>query len=243
VPSWTTGYSGTRIRTVRSGALLEVRISHSPVNALDAQTYREIKEVFTEVDATPTIGVVLLLGDNGCFSAGQDVGDAATIAHDSESYLSAAADALVLVTVSQAIVVAGIQRFAIGAGLILATSADLLVVDDSAHLTLPELQYGVMAGAAHLARWLGAPAAEQALLTGKPIHPASFAPAGAEVVDAAQVERTATELAEQQAQRDAAISRMAIAVLARDKQTLAERYRSEIRATIAAGLTDFSPPA
>ena len=242
MPSWVTGYSGTRISTVHSEALLEVRLSHRPVNALDAQTYREIKEVFTEVDATPTIGVVLLLGDNGCFSAGQDVGDAATIAHDSESYLSAAADALVSVTVSQAIVVAGIQRFAIGAGLILATSADLLVVDDSAHLTLPELQYGVMAGAAHLARWLGAPASERAVLTGEPIEPASFAPAGAKVVDAAQVERTATELAEQQAQRGVSIARMATTVLARDRLTLAERYRSEIRATIAAGLTNFTPP-
>jgi len=242
VPSWITGHSGTRISTVRSGALLKVRMSHGPVNALDAETYREIKEVFTEVDATPTIGVVLLLGDNGCFSAGQDVGDAPAIAQDSETYLTAAADALVSVTVSRAIVVAGIQRFAIGAGLILATSADLLVVDESAHLTLPELQYGVVAGAAHLSRWLGAPASERALLSGEPIEPASFAPRGAKVVDAAQVESVATALAEQQAQRDASIARMATMVSARDRLTLAERYRSEIRMTIASGLTDFTPP-
>lgn len=242
MPTWTTGHSGTRIETVRRAELLEVRLSHDPVNSLDADTYREISEVFYAVDTTPSIGVVLLIGANGCFSAGQDVADAPIIAQDSEAYLTAAADALIWATTSTAIVVAGVQRFAIGAGLILAASADLLVVDETARLTLPELKYGVVAGAAHLSRWLGAPAAERALLTGEAIVPRRFEPAGATIVAATQVETRASELAEQQAQRDPAVARMAKSVMARDRLTLAERYRSEIRATIAAGLTDFTPP-
>lgn len=240
--TWTTGHSGSRIRTVRSAGLLEVRLSHGSVNALDANTYRELGQIFSAVDATPTIGVVLLLGDNECFSAGQDVGDASSIAEDSEAYLTGAADALVAVTVSTALVVAGIRRFAIGAGLILAASADLLVVDRAARLTLPELEYGVVAGAAHLSRWLGAPAAERALLTGDVIEPHHLEPSGATIVSAAQVDRTARELAEQQALRDPSLARMAKSVMARDRLILAKRYRSEIGATIAAGLTKFTPP-
>ena len=240
--SWTAGYAGTRVTTVRSAGLLEVRLSHGSVNALDAATYREINEVFTTVDATPTIGVVLLLGDNGCFSAGQDVGDASIIATDGPAYLTAAADALVSVTVSTALVVAGIRRFAIGAGLILASSADLLVVDESAQLTLPELDYGVVAGAAHLSRWLGSTAAERALLTGEAIESTQFASGGATIVDADRVEAAAAALAKQQAVREPALARLAKSISARDRLTLAERYRSEIRATIAAGLTNFTPP-
>lgn len=240
--SWTTGHAGTRVHTVRSAGLLEVRLSHGRVNALDAAAYREINEVFFAVDENPSIGVVLLLGESGCFSAGQDVGDASTIARDGEAYLTAAADALVSVTVSTAIVVAGIRRFAIGAGLILATSADLLVVDEAAQLTLPELDYGVVAGAAHLSRWLGAPGAERALMTGEAIEPRRFAPSGATIIDAEKVETTAAQLAEDQARRDPALARLVKAISARDRLTLAERYRSEIRATIAAGLTDFTPP-
>lgn len=240
--AWTTGYSGTRINTVRTAGLLEVRLSHDPVNALDADMYREIGEVFCAVDTTPSIGVVLLIGDNGCFSAGQDVGDATAIAEDSDAYLTTAADALISATVSTAIVVAGIRRFAIGAGLILATSADLMVLDETAQLILPELEYGVVAGAAHLSRWLGAPVAERALLTGEAIEPQRFEPSGATIVSADHVANTAAEIAEQQAQRDPVLARMAKAVMARDRLTLAERYRSEIRATIAAGRTDFSPP-
>jgi enoyl-CoA hydratase/carnithine racemase len=240
--SWTAGHTGTRVNTVRSSGLLEVRLSHGSVNALDAATYHEIQEVFSAVDANPSIGVVLLLGDSGCFSAGQDVGDALIIATDCESYLSAAADALISVTVSEAIVVAGIQRFAIGAGLILAASADLLVIDEAAQLTLPELDYGVVAGAAHLSRWLGPTAAERALMTGEAIEPRRFAHSGATIIDAEKVETTAAQLAEDQARRDPALARLAKAISARDRLTLAERYRSEIRATIAAGLTDFTPP-
>lgn len=242
MPTWTSGYSGSRIKTVRSAGLLEVRLSHDPVNALDADTYREIGEVFSEVDATSNIGVVLLLGDNGCFSAGQDVGDAPKIAEDIEAYLTSAANSLVSVTTSSVIVVAGIRRFAIGAGLILAASADLLVVDEAARVSLPELDYGVVAGAAHLSRWLGGPAAERAMLTGEAIEPRRFESSGATIVGAAHVEAIAGELAEQQTRRDPAVARMAKSVMARDRLTLAERYRSEIRATIAAGLVDFTTP-
>jgi enoyl-CoA hydratase len=213
------------------------------VNALDAAAYREIHDVFTEVSDTLDIGVVLLLGDGACFSAGQDVSEASEIRKDSEAYLRAAAEALVSVTISPAIVVAGVQRFAIGAGLILATSADLLVIDEAAKLSLPELKYGVAAGAAHVSRWIGATAGERAFLTGEPIDPSTMARAGAKIVAGVQVARTARAITEQQASYGASTARMAKSIAARDRLTLAERYRSEIRTTIAARLVDFRPSA
>ena len=213
------------------------------MNALDAAAYREIHDVFTEVSVTSDIGVVLLLGDRACFSAGQDITEASAISKDSEAYLLAAAEALLSVTISPAIVVAGVQRFAIGAGLILATSADLLVLDEAAQLSLPELKYGVAAGAAHVSRWIGATAGQRAFLTGVPIEPSALARAGATIVSGSQVAPTARAIAEQQASYGASTARMAKSIAARERLTLAERYRSEIRTTIAARLMDFSPSA
>lgn len=241
--TWAEGHEGERLTTIRSSALLEIQIHHGSVNALDATAYREILEVFTEVDSTPSVGVVLLIGRNDCFSAGQDVTDAPEIRADPASYLRAAAASLVAATQSTAIVVAGVQRFAIGAGLILATSADLLVLDESARVWLPELDYGVTAGAAHVSRWLGEPAAQRALLTGAPIQPREFAHAGAEVVPGQELAGVARSLAVSLAQRGAPTARMAKAAAIDARRVLAERYRNEIQTTIAAGITDFSPSA
>lgn len=238
---WIEGHEGDRLTTVRSAALLEVHLAHGSINALDARTYREIHEVFMEVDSTPSVGVVLLRGRNDCFSAGQDIADAPRIQDDPACYLLAAAESLAAVTRSSALVIAAVRRFAVGAGLILATSADLLVVDESARLFLPELQYGVAAGVAHVSWWLGEPVAQRALITGKPIHPRDFARAGAEVVPSGQVEESTRALVEALARQGASHARMAKAASMVARHELAERYMDEIRTTIAGGLADFSP--
>lgn len=240
---WVDGHIGSRVSTKRSAALLELRLGHGSVNALDTVAYEEIHEAFTDVASTPEIGTVLLLGESDCFCAGQDTSDSAAIASDPEGYLNAAAQALISVTTSPATVVAGVRRFAIGAGLILATSADLLVVDEDARLLLPELQYGVVAGAAHVARWLGGPRAEKALMTGEPIDPREFAPHGAAVVPGSRVDDTARELAQSLAARGSSVNRLAKAPLAHERNALAQQYRDEIRTTLAAGTIDFSPPS
>lgn len=239
--AWVEGHVGGRVATTRSSALLEIRLSHGTVNALDSRTYREIDEVFSDVAATPGVGTVLLLGDNGCFCAGQDTADSTEISADPEGYLSAAAQALVAVTTSPATIVAAVRRFAIGAGLILATSADVLIVDEDARLALPELQYGVIAGAAHTSRWLGGPAAERALLTGDSIDPQYFALAGAFIVPDSQVEDNARTLATTMSARGASMNRLAKSQQAQARDALAQQYLAEIHATFAAGTIDFSP--
>lgn len=240
--AWVEGHVGSRVATTRSSALLEIRIGHGSVNALDSLTYREIDEAFSDVAATQGVGTVLLLGDHGCFCAGQDTADATDIAADPEGYLSAAAQALVAVTTSPATIVAAVRRFAIGAGLILATSADVLIVDEDARLALPELQYGVIAGAAHISRWLGGPTAQRALLTGDTIDPQHFASAGAFVVPDSQVEEIAHAFATTMAARGASLNRLAKSPQAQARDALAQQYRAEIHATLAAGTIDFSPP-
>jgi len=238
---WIEGHEGDRLTTVRSAALLEVHLAHGSVNALDARTYREIHDVFMEVDSTPSVGVVLLRGRNDCFSAGQDIEDAPQIQDDPAGYLLAAAESLAAVTRSSALVVAGVRRFAVGAGLILATSADLLVVDSSARLFLPELQHGVAAGVAHVSWWLGEPAAQRALATGRRIDPLNFAQAGAEVVQSHLVEASTRELVDALVRQSASYARMTKAASMAARHNLAERYLDEIRTTIAAGLANFTP--
>lgn len=239
---WVEGHVGSRMRTIRSSGLLEIRLDHGRVNALDSAGYQELRAAFDDVNSTPSIGVVLMLGNSECFSAGQDIGDASIIRKDPGAYLLTAAESLLAVTQSPAIIVVGVRGFAIGAGLILATCADLLVVDESARLSLPELRYGVTAGVAHTSRWLGSTQAERALLTGMPIDPGLFARAGADVVPSHRVEDTALLLAESIADRDALLIRAAKAAFSASRTEVAKGYREEIAATVEVGGTDFTAP-
>lgn len=240
--SWSGGHAGTRITTQRQNGLLDIRLAHPPVNALDADSYREIREVFVAISSDETIGVVLLSGGKGGFSAGQDTNDASAISENPERYLLDAAAALTEVTTCPAIVIAAVSGFAVGAGLILASAADYLIIDEAARLSLPELAYGVCAGPAHLTRWLGSPGAEQALLSGESIDAHRFTPLGAILVNPREVEQQGYSHAQHLASRAPALLRGTKSTWLRDRREIAKRYQEEIRISISSGRVDFSSP-
>lgn len=236
--TWTSGRVGSRIATSRSGPLLELDLNHPPVNALDSTSYAEILGCFRAIVQDPSVTVCLIRGAQAHFSAGQDTNDASTITRAPADYLSHAADAIVEVTTSPAYIVCAVRRFAVGAGLILASCADVLILDESARLFLPEKRYGLSAGAAHVSRWLGTSDARSAVESGDAIPPASFQ--GAVVTPDIHVEEEARAAADRLVLTSESGLRGTDPVRSQGRLEVATAYREEIQTSLATGTIDFT---
>lgn len=239
---WLSGHSGSRLRTEVGARLLVITLDHYPVNSLDSIAYQELLAVFSQLAGQTNLSAVLLRGDNRCFSAGQDRRDAPDRDTNADSHLAVAANALVAATLCPVPLVVALKSAAIGAGLILAACADVLVLDSEATLTLPERKFGVIAGHAHLAQWVGAGGAALAVLTGEPINPRAFIHGGAIVISHAEVDSEAERVAQSIAESNPALMQSTKFGWLDSRKVLARDYATEMQRTISLGLMDFSPP-
>jgi len=238
---WLSGHHGQRLRTEVRLNLLTITIDNAPVNALDSVSYQELYEIFDQLLTADSLSAVLLRADNRCFCAGQDRRDAPIPPADSSAYVKHAANALALATRCPIPVVAAVKSAAIGAGLILALAADILVIDEQATLSLPERKFGVISGYAHLAHWLGH-AAIPAVLTGDPINPQIFAHSGGIVVPHDHVDAEAERIALSIATSDPSFVLATKSGWCDTRNSVAQAYLSEIEQTISQGRMNFSLP-
>jgi len=135
-----------------------------------------------------------------------------------------------------------VKSAVIGAGLILAACADVLVLDSEATLSLPERIFGVISGHAHLSPWIGAGGAAVATLTGEPIDPHTFSYGGVIVVSSAEVNVEAERLAQSVAQNDPLLMQSIKSGWLESRRAIAGAYRTEIEHTITLDLVNFSLP-
>ena len=238
---WRSGFQGQRLRTDLRDQLLVITLDNAPVNALDSVFYQELHEVFHALETADSLSAVLLRADNRCFCAGQDRRDAPAPPADPATYLRNAAKALIAATECPIPIVAGVKSAAIGAGLILALCADVLVLDADATLSLPERKFGVISGYAHLSQWVGRGAA-QAVLTGEHIDAHALIAGGAIVVPTEKVDAEAERLAQSIASSDPAFIKATKSSWLNERKLVADAYRREIELTIDQGAMDFSLP-
>lgn len=239
---WLSGHHGQRLRTDVKFNFLTITIDNAPVNALDSVAYQELHDIFDQLLTADAVSAVLLRAGNRCFCAGQDRRDVPTPPADPSSYLNHAASALALATRCPIPVVAAVKSAAIGAGLILALTADILVIDEQATLSLPERKFGVISGYAHLAQWLGR-AATAAILTGDPIDPQTFAHSGGIVLPRDQVDAEAERIALSIATSDPSFIVATKSGWSNTRNSVAHAYLSEIEQTISQASMNFSLPA
>lgn len=238
---WLVGHHGSRLRTERRSQVLVISLDNPPVNALDSIAYQELTDVFAALSTSTDLSSVLLRADHRCFCAGQDRRDAPVPPRDSDTYLRNAAQAIVAATLCPVPVVVAVKSAAIGAGLILASCADVLVLDADATLSLPERKYGVISGFAHLSTWIGMGTAA-AVLTGDPINTQTFQNAGALVVPTNAVDHEAERIAQSIADSDPEFIRSTKSEWAQSRQEIARAYLKEIERTIELGSMNFSLP-
>ena len=138
-----------------------IRFDRPPVNAFTVDMFRQLRAQLER--ATESRAPVLLTGANGRFSAGFDVhqpavNDAAT-AREAQQCVAAIQD-------HPAPVVAAVEGAAVGIGLLIAVSADVLVISRSARLAMPEVKLGIDSDAAPLRRFLPDPWIRRMCLSG-----------------------------------------------------------------------------
>ncbi len=160
-----------------------VTLNRPPVNALNAETFREIELVFTELGRSTDASVVIFTAPGEkIFCAGVDLDDSARRHARQLAEGDTVADLLDPGAVPRKCfealrncplpVIGAINGKTIGAGVALAASCDLLIAAETATFSVPEIRVGVLGGGRHMQRLVGTHKMRRAFFTGEPV-PAS----------------------------------------------------------------------
>ena len=136
------------------GPIATVWLNRPPVNATDHQLYSEIRTFFdTVTDRLTTARVVVLAGRGKHFCAGNDLAEFQTMNPDNApESLQLAREAFWAIRDSPYPVIAAVHGAAVGSGLGIVASCDLVVAAEGARFATPEVNVGVLGGAKHLSR-------------------------------------------------------------------------------------------
>ena len=188
------------VRLKRDGAILEVTLDRPKANAIDGATSRIMGQVFADFRDDPTLRVALVTAaGERFFSAGWDLKGAAQGEPPDTDYGVGGFGGLQELPGLNKPVLAAVNGMAVGGGLELAMSCDLIFAADHARFALPEINVGVLADAAtlKLPRRIPFHIAMDLLLTGRWMEAAEAARWGLvnEVLPAADLMKRAREVA------------------------------------------------
>ena len=156
-----------------------VTLARPPVNALSAPMMRELADVFGRLGRSQEAHVAVLTADGDrLFCGGADINESARryVRREllpSESVADLVDPGAVVRDLFWGIrqcglpVVAAVNGVALGAGVALVACCDVVVASESATFGLPEIDVGVLGGARHLQRLVGAWKTRQMMLTGQ----------------------------------------------------------------------------
>jgi enoyl-CoA hydratase/carnithine racemase len=175
-----------------------VTMRRPPVNAVDLAMYREMRDLFTDIDQIgPGVRAIVLTGEGKHFCAGNDLDDFATMDRKNvRERMFHVREAFFAIQDCAVPVVGAVAGAALGTGMAIAASCDFVIAADNASFGLPELSVGVHGGARHLARLVGQPIVRWMYFTGQRLSGEEMRGLGAvvavvprdEVVAAAQTE-------------------------------------------------------
>lgn len=226
-----------------------VTMNRPPVNAQNAQFHRDMTLVFDTLSDREDVRVAILTGAGKCFSAGADIKDrAGTEIHpgDAWQHNRRARECFHSVIECQKPVIGAINGPALGAGLAIAASCDILVAADSAVLALPEINVGLLGGGRHAMRLFGHSRTRRMMLTGHRVDGPELYRLG--VVEACvrgdALMDTAREIAREIAMRSPIAIRLGKHSLnAIEEMSLRDGYRFEQNMTVELSKTEDSREA
>lgn len=175
----------TRLKTARTDAgVLEVRLANGPVNAVDQSMYEEIATLFRNPDAVASdIRAIVLAADGKHFCGGNDLDEFATMTSANGGHrMWQVREAFFAISECAVPVIAAVHGVALGTGLAIAGSCDVIVAAPDARFGLPELTVGVMGGARHLARFAPQPVVRRMFFTGEQLTASELRAAGGAVI-------------------------------------------------------------
>ncbi len=141
------------------------------LNALNALLGDELLAALREMDADPTIGVMVITGSERAFAAGADIAEMSkktSVTLATENYFGSFDEISRLVKP----LIAAVSGYALGGGCELALLCDIVIASDTAQFGQPEIKLGVLpgiGGSQRLTRAVGKALAMDLILTGRTI--------------------------------------------------------------------------
>lgn len=144
------------------------------LNALNAETIRELYSAFMSLRDDPDIRAVILTGSGEkAFVAGADIGELAGLDHATgKDYVLEGQELTKLIENYRKPVIAAINGFALGGGTELALACHVRIASENTRMGQPEVKLGLIpgfGGTQRLARLVGKGKAMELILSGKTI--------------------------------------------------------------------------
>ena len=142
------------LRFETEGLVATVRMDRAPVNAVTQEMYIEIQHFFTHLDDfLPGVRAIVLTGEGKHFCGGNDLAEFQTMTPENAGgRMRNIREAFFAIYDAPVAVVAAVNGVAVGTGLAIAASCDLVVAAEDAKFALPEVNVGMMGGAKHASR-------------------------------------------------------------------------------------------
>lgn len=201
------------LRWTVDGPTATVLMARPPVNSISQQMYRELRDLFADVDRLGDgVKVIVLAGEGKHFCAGNDLHEFATLTPaNSDDRMAEVRAAFFAIQDCAVPVIGAVHGAALGTGLAIAASCDFVVAAEDARFGTPEVGVGIMGGARHLARLVPEPWVRWMYFTTEPVSAAHLARLGGviEVVPRDRLLTVAHEHAGRIARHSSALVRMA----------------------------------
>lgn len=158
------------LTTRQHGAATVVTMDRPPVNAVNLLMYEEIRDLFGRFDEVlPGVKAVVLTGAGKHFCGGNDLEEFLSLTEvNSAGRMRLVRDAFASIYDCPVPVIGAVHGAALGTGLAVAASCDVVIAGESARFGTPEVSVGVMGGAAHLARLMPQPLVRAMYFTADP---------------------------------------------------------------------------
>jgi enoyl-CoA hydratase len=170
------------IKTAINDYIATVTIDRPPVNAMNRQMFDEIQAAFDALNNRPDVRVAIFTGAGKCFCAGADMkarsasleGQQAPRPGSMWAHSRAAREAFNAILECSVPVIGAINGPALGGGLALVASCDMLIASENAILGLPEIDVGLLGGGRHTQRLFGVYKARKLMYTGERVGAAEL---------------------------------------------------------------------
>ena len=232
-----------------SNYIAVVTMNNPPVNAQNRQFYDDLTLAFDVLSDRDDVRSIVLTGAGKCFSAGADIKGRASSKPDLGDHWSHSRrvrECFYSIMECRKPVIAAINGPALGAGLAVAASADILIASENASVGLPEINVGLLGGGRHAMRLFGHSKTRRLMLTGQRLSGAELYRLGVveECVPDDDLMRAALAIAEELASKSPVAMTLAKETLNTiEEMALRDGYRYEQNKTGELSKTEDSKEA
>jgi len=239
----------TAIKVEMRGHVALIQLANPPVNALSTAMMNELTFELDRISEDDNVRAVVLTGEGRAFCAGADLKsrkDTIKGPGDLPQHSRRTRECFHAIRECTKPVVGAINGPALGAGLAIMASCDIVVAADNTSVGLPEINVGLLGGGRHAMRLFGHSRVRRMMLTGMRMDGNELYRLGVveDCVPADQLVDRALEIAQEIASKSPISVRLAKRTLnAIEEMSLRDGYRYEQDMTAAIAKTDDAKEA